>query len=379
MKQLTHRIALTSLSAALALCIFSACQKDQPIVLHTPELPVEFANYAEPQHQGSFFIDPARFHVTDAGATLGRVLFYDKALSKNNTVSCGSCHLQEHGFGDPVAFSQGINGQMLTRNTPAIVNLYDEPFLFWDGRASSLEELALKPVRNHREMGLDNMDFLVAKVEKAPYYHDLFQQAFSTTEVTQERIADALAQFVSSMISGSSKYDKVMAGVEEFTEQEMLGQQVFFGNGRCYNCHLGQDFNERGGGFIDVMPPGGSPFGWGVPRANIGLDKEYADQGMGEFNPALRGEFKIPSLRNCAKTAPYMHDGRFATLEEVVNHYNEGIQNHPNLAPELQDWSVGGPARLGMQEHEVAALVSFLKTLTDDEYLRAEKFSDPFK
>lgn len=369
------------LSSLITLIFLGACSDSDPMIrMKEPVLPAQLANYAEPELLNSFFLDQSRYQVTDAGATLGRVLFYDKILSRTNTVSCGSCHLQEHAFSDDAAFSIGINGQVLARNTPGITNLYDDPFLFWDGRAANLEDLALKPVRNHREMGLDDMGFLVAKISKAPYYASLFEDAFGSTEVTQEKVADALAQFVSSMISAQSKYDRVMAGLDQFSTQEQLGQQVFFGEGRCYNCHLGQDFNQRGGGFIDIDPGfgGGIISGWDS-RANIGLDREYSDQGMGEFSPERRGEFKIPTLRNIALTAPYMHDGRFRTLDEVVQHYNQGIQDHPNLAPELRDWSTGGPARLELEDHEVSALVSFLETLTDDAYLREQKFSNPFE
>ena len=360
---------ILSLALISSFGLFVACNDEQPLIIAPePTLPTALANYTEPAISGNFWVDQSKFNVSDAGATLGRVLFYDKILSKTNKVSCGSCHDQSVGFSDPVALSSGVHEQILTRHTPAIVNAYDDQMLFWDGRVKSLEELVLKPVRNHKEMGLDNMEFLLAKLKKAKYYPALFKDAFGTPEISQERIADAMAQFVRSMVSARSKFDKVMAGEEQFTSLEEQGQSVFFGEGRCYNCHLGQDFNERGGFF----------FGWAKPQANIGLDEEYLDPGVGAFNPDQVGEFKIPSLRNVAVTAPYMHDGRFNTLHEVINHYNNEIADHDNLAFELRDWQTDGPARLGLEEHEVTALIRFLETLTDYEYLKDERFSDPF-
>lgn len=374
-----QRILTLSMLLALSLALLTGCQKDAPaITLRAPELPAQLANYSVPQTSQGFWVDESRYNVTDAGATLGRVLFYDKILSKDNTVACASCHLQEKAFADPVALSTGINGQVLSRHTPAIINIYDDPFLFWDGRAQSVHDLVLKPVRNHKEMGLDDMDFLVAKVQKAHYYPELFKQAFGTNDINKETIADALAQFLSSMISGNSKFDNVMAGQSEFTPSESRGNEIFFGEGRCYQCHSGLDFNTRGGFFIDPGPF--FPFGeWGSPSANIGLDKEYTDQGMGEFAPDLEGVFKIPTLRNIALTAPYMHDGRFATLEDCVDHYSDNIADHDNLAFELQDWERGGPMRLNLSPADKSALVSFLRTLTDESFMHDEKFASPFK
>ena len=197
----------------------------------------------------------------------------------------------------------------------------------------------------------------------------LFTDAFGDSEVTEDRIAIAMAQFVSSMISGNSKFDRANEGVQVFSQVEEMGRNVFFGEGRCYQCHSGLDFNVRGGFFG----------GWGPSRANIGLDEEYMDNGFGVFDPNIEGEFKIPTLRNIAKTAPYMHDGRFASLRDVVNHYNENIADHPNLAFELRDWNTSAPARLGLDESQVNALIKFLETLTDEGFLGDSKFADPFE
>jgi cytochrome c peroxidase len=363
----------TLLLSFLAVIILTACADKDPVILVSePELPAQLANYENPEISSNFWIDESRYNVTDEGATLGRVLFYDKILSKTNRVSCGSCHLQEAGFADPVPLSQGVNGDLLSRHTPGIANNYDDPFLFWDGRSGSLHDLALRPVRNHKEMGIDDTDFIIAKVEKAEYYDDLFTAAYGDSEVTEGRIATAISQFLSSMISANSKFDRVNAGEEVFTDLELKGQNVFFGEGRCYTCHSGLDFNNRGffGG-----PIGGE---WAA-TANIGLDEVYADNGAGELDPERLGEFKIPTLRNIAVTAPYMHDGRFASLEEVIDHYNNNIADHPNLAEELRDWETDGAIKLGLDEVEVQSLIAFLHTLTDDSYLNDPKFSDPFK
>jgi cytochrome c peroxidase len=358
------------LTVALTVLLFASCtDKESLVYAPEPTLPTQVANYATPDHSTSFWIDESLYSVTDEGATLGRVLFYDKILSKNNRVSCGSCHSQQVGFADPVPFSEGINAQILTRHTPAISNCYNDEFLFWDGRAGNLHELALKPIRNHKEMGLDETDFMIAKINKAPYYDALFNAAFGDSEVTEDRIANAMAQFLSSMISGDSKFDRANAGEVIFSQVEDQGRNVFFGEGRCYQCHSGLDFNVRGGFFG----------GWGPSRANIGLDEEYADNGFGVFDPQIEGEFKIPTLRNIANTAPYMHDGRFETLHDVVNHYNKNIADHPNLSVELRDWDTNGPARLGLDEAQVNALIKFLQTLTDEVYLNDSKFSDPFE
>ena len=154
---------------------------------------------------------------------------------------------------------------------------------------------------------------------------------------------------------------------------------IFFGEGTCYNCHSGPDFNDRGGFFFDpLFPPNGGGFGWAQDIADIGLDKTYTDVGMGVFDEALVGVFKIPSLRNVGLTAPYMHDGRFETLEEVVEHYNSGIQRSPNLDNLFKTWDTGETIRLGLSEHQKTALVAFLHSLTDESYMADERFTDPF-
>jgi cytochrome c peroxidase len=369
---------LTLLSLCLLFALIS-CQKDSfQTSIAYPVLPASSYDYTPNWGGMHNHMVGQDLGITDEGATLGRVLFYDKILSIDNTVSCGSCHHQSIGFADQARLSNGIDNQVTDRNAPPISNLYDDNLLFWDGRATSLNDLVLQPVRNHKEMGMENMDFLVAKIKAAPYYGDLFNKAYGTTEVTSERVADAMTQFVKSMIGCDSEMDRKSISGQPLSPQAEEGRNIFFGKGSCYNCHSGPDFNDRGGFFDPFFPPNGGGFGWAQDIADIGLDEEYTDVGMGVFDEALVGVFKIPSLRNVAMTAPYMHDGRFATLEDVINHYDSGIQRSPNLDNVFKSWDTGETIRLNLSETEKSSLVAFLHTLTDENYMYDERFSDPF-
>jgi cytochrome c peroxidase len=338
--------------------------------LRLPEQSYRYADLDLPAHFQAEFVrradnTPDDNPVTDAGATLGRVLFYDTRLSVNNTVSCGSCHVQKNAFVDPKRFSTGFGGKLTDRHAMSLANLRFVPRgrFFWDERAGSLEEAVLLPIQNKVEMGQD-LTKLVEVLGKDAQYAALFGKAFGDAKVTQERIGKALAQFLRSMVSCRSKYDAGLAKVKSvrddfhnFTVQENRGKALFVSN--CAICHLpGPDVN-----FLMIAP------------ANNGLDADYktADGGVGDitFNGRDLGRFKSPSLRNVEHTAPYMHDGRFATLDQVLDHYSKGIQAHPNLDPRMQ--------KLNFTESEKAALVAFLRTLTDDAFLTDPKYSDPWK
>lgn len=373
------KIRLTLLALSFLVVVIS-CQKDTfKTNIKAPDLPELSYEYAPKWGGMHSHMVGQNIGITNAGATLGRVLFYDKILSIDNTVSCGSCHHQSNAFSDETRQSTGIDDQKTTRNAPAISNLYDDNLLFWDGRSPSIKDLVLKPVRNHKEMGMENMDFLVAKIKAAPYYNDLFTKAFGNSDVTSERVADAMTQFIKSMIGCNSEMDRVIVAGQTLSLLAEMGRNVFFGKGTCYNCHSGPDFNDRGGFFGDpFFPPNGGGFGWAQDIADIGLDKQYTDVGMGVFDEALVGVFKIPSLRNVAMTAPYMHDGRFATIEDVVNHYNSGIKKSPNLDNIFRSWDTGDAIKLGLTDQEKAGLVAFLHTLTDKDYMEDQRFSDPF-
>jgi cytochrome c peroxidase len=342
-------------------------------------LPATAFNYANQTLPPSFFVQPILGQdnmpttnlTTDLGATLGRVLFYDKRLSTNQTVSCSSCHQREHGFSDPRKFSVGFNGGLTGRNSMGLSNArwYQRRHFFWDERANTLEDQVLMPIQNSVEMGM-TLEALTNRLAAEPYYTNLFARAFGTTTITSDRISRALAQFVRSIISVRSKYDVgVSNNFRDFTAQEVLGRQIFLGqvgNATCAACH----------GTDNFVP--------GAALNNNGLEFPYVDSGVGAItgNPADNGKFKIPSLRNIELTAPYMHDGRFATLEEVVEFYNSGVVDNPNLSPPLRNPpgspNAGQPRRLNLTTEQKAALVAFMKTLTDTSLATDTKFSDPF-
>lgn len=315
--------------------------------------------------------------ITNAGATLGRVLFYDKKLSANGTISCASCHKQEKGFSDDAILSIGFDGGLTGRHSMTLINarFYQRGRFFWDERASTLEEQVLMPFQDPVEMGM-TLSEVVTTVREQSYYPELFQNAFGTDEINSDRISKALAQFVRSIVSYSSKYDLGRAMVTSpganfpnFTTEENTGKNIFFqtipnGGGACFGCHTTE-------AFISANPG---------PQNN-GLDAfPSTDLGAGNVftNPIFVGRFKTSTLRNIELTAPYMHDGRFATLEEVVEHYNSGVQAHPTLSPALTDAN-GNPIQLNLTETQKSALVAFLKTLTDNSISSEVKWSNPFR
>ncbi len=327
---------------------------------------------------------PSDNPVADAGATLGRVLFYDRKISANSTVACASCHLQEFGLSDPRALSAGFAGGLTRRNSMSLANarFYRSGKFFWDERAETLEEQVLMPFQDPVAMGL-TLEGVVGIVQAQPYYLALFQDAFGSPAIDADRIAKALAQFVRSIVSTTSRYDAARGQVESpretfpnFTAQENRGKAIFMTGGgggrpRCVRCHQSE-------AFVGSAPRGRNTVTTG--STNNGLDAVSTDDlGVAEttMNSADTGKFKVPSLRNVAVTAPYMHDGRFATLDEVVEHYSTGIQNHPNLHPVLRQRG-GSPERFAFSVGESADLVAFLRTMTDDALLSDEKFSDPF-
>ena len=324
----------------------------QPFNYSNPDLPAHFtANRVQNADN-----TPANNPTTDAGATLGRVLFYDKNLSANNTISCGSCHIQANGFSDPDQLSTGFAGGLTGRHSMSLANAryYRNGRFFWDERAATLEQQVLMPIQDSVEMGL-TLNELVSRVSAQEYYPELFADAFGTPTVTSDRISRALAQFVRSMVSYESKYDVgLQTNFANFTREENRGRRIFFdrNEGNCVACH-GTD------AIISNQ------------ARNNGLDATTTDSGAGG------GEFKAPSLRNIALTEPYMHDGRFQTLAEVVAFYNNGVQNHPNLDPLLEN-NNGQPRRLNLNAQDQADLIAFLNTLTDNEFITDTKFSDPF-
>jgi cytochrome c peroxidase len=301
---------------------------------------------------------PANNPITDAGATLGRVLFYDTRLSSTNTIACGSCHIQSLGFGDTARFSPGVAG-VTARHTMSLANarFYSRGKFFWDERAATLEDQVLMPIQNPVEMG-ETLDGVVTKVSAASFYPALFQAAFGSSQITSSAISLALAQYVRSMVSSNSKFDKAFAGAgppnfSGFTAQEQQGQQLFTGPAGCALCHA---TNAQ---VLDNIH-------------DTGLDSTITDIGTGN------GSFKAPSLRNVGLRASFMHDGRFQTLQQVVAFYDSGVQPNPNLDPRLRAPN-GSPRRLNLTQAQRDALVAFLNTLTDSTYVSAARFSNPFQ
>jgi cytochrome c peroxidase len=300
---------------------------------------------------------PPENRITNAGATLGRVLFYDVRLSATDDVACASCHLQEFGFGDTLRLSKGIYGRPTKRRTLALANarFNADGRFFWDQRAASLEAQVLQPIQDTMEMGMD-LDGLERKLSGEPIYPALFAAAFGSPQVTREGISRALAQFVRSLVSSESRFDAVFltGGAPDeslLTDEEREGYRLFNSVG-CAGCHRSvTQFADKAN--------------------NNGLDLIPADTGAGG------GQFKAASLRNVAVRPPYMHDGRFADLREVVEFYDHDVQDNPDLDPRMREVD-GTPRRLGLTTTQVNALVAFMGALTDSSFLKADRFSDPF-
>ena len=305
---------------------------------------------------------------TVEGAELGRFLFYDPILSADNTFSCASCHRQEAAFSDsPNRFSKGIDGNLMTRNTMPLFNLAWYPALFWDGKAASIEEQVFHPVRAHDEMNLD-WTTVVQRIKQSDFYRPKFQSAFGNTEIDSVLIARAIAQFERTLISSNSKYDKVIRGEDYFTADEYQGFVLINDQtkGDCLHCHttdanaLGTTGKFSNNGLVAAFKP-----------------DDYSDKGKAELTGQNQdvGQFRIPSLRNVAVTAPYMHDGRFPTLEEVLDFYSEGVNNSYNIDSKMGFAHQGG---VQLTKDEKQKVIAFLKTLTDTTFLTNPEFGNPF-
>jgi cytochrome c peroxidase len=294
---------------------------------------------------------------TVAGVLLGRYLFHDPVLSGDSTLACAGCHQPELGFADDRALSEGIDGTEGRRNASALSNLGFLTRFFWDGRAQSLEDQALEPVADPIEMHL-SWDEAEARLASHRFYPTLFERAFGTRVVTRERTVKAIAQFERTLVSANSKFDRERRGEATYTPEEALGEQIFQNErGDCFHCHFVTPV------FTDNL------------FHNVGIDSVLIDRGLGELTGEVRdmGLFKTPSLRNVEFTAPYMHDGRFETLTEVVEHYNSGGFLTPTVDPLIR---VG--QGLGLTDEEVQGLVAFLKALSDPDFLTNPAHRSPF-
>ena len=342
-------------------------QEDYNVLKQTLNLPEKPYDYSLTTSFGN--VNFPTFN-NDAKATLGRVLFYDKQLSANNKVSCASCHDQKRAFADPINFSKGFEGKATLRNSFALggVATFADAYgdgnssggsFFWDNRASSVAEQSRQTLQDPIEMGMD-LHVLPQKINVEPYYQILARKAFGTETLDDNMILDAISSFVNSFSTTKSKFDEGMQqrgsmfeNFPNYTAQENLGKNLYLQH--CATCH-GENMSRTN-----------------LPFANNGLDMVYKDKGVGAItrNPVEEGKFKIPLLRNIALTGPYMHDGRFETLEEVIEHYNSGIKQHRNLNEELK-------TPMNLSQEDKAALLAFLNTLTDYEFIKEVKYSNPF-
>ena len=329
-----------------------------------PDYPIHYINTLADNNE------PANNQATDTGAILGRILFFDKQMSVNNTISCASCHQQGIAFTDNNQFSTGIDGVNVTAaHSMRLLNarFYEDGSFFWDKRAQTLEEQSTMPIMDSVEMGFDasngGIDALITKMNTIEYYPALFEMVFGDNAITHDRIQRALAQYIRCMVSTDSRFDQAFAQVynpnapgdgvgqnfPEFTAEENLGKQIFTtnqGNINCATCH--------------ELPT----FALNENSRSIGL---------------VAGEtivFKAPSLKNVGTSAQFMHDGRFSSLAEVVEFYNSGIQLGPSLDNRLMQ--NGQPRRMNLTQAEKDALVAFLRTLTDETVVNDPKFADPF-
>lgn len=301
--------------------------------------------------------------LTKEGIHLGKKLFFDTILSADNTISCATCHNPKKSFSDNSRFSSGVTGALGTRNTMPLFNLAwnFEDRLAWDGKELGLERQAFEPVTNHLEMNSD-WTMVVNKLKNHTEYPNLFRQAFGNIKIDSNLVVKALAQFERTLISGNSKFDRFLRGEAKLTNEEANGFNVFMDENRgdCFHCH-GSDNN---------------PLWTDYKFHNNGLDSNFTDLGLGAVtgDPLDNGKFKTPSLRNLAFTAPYMHDGRFSTLEEVINHYNEGLNYSATVSPLLKKVLQGG---VQITAKEKADLKAFLLTLSDSTFVNNITFDNP--
>ncbi|PQJ81019.1 cytochrome-c peroxidase [Polaribacter porphyrae] len=307
-------------------------------------------------------IVPANNPLTQEGVALGKKLFFDKILSGDGTQSCASCHNPQKAFTDNLQFSSGIDGKQGIRNAMPLFNLawnFDEKFA-WDGKDFSLENQALEPVLNPIELHSDWKN-VAKKLQNHSEYPTLFLQAFGTSNIDSTLVTKALAQFERTLISGNSKFDQYLLGEATLTPEEQNGFNIFMDEARgdCFHCH-GSDNN---------------PLWTDNQFHNNGLDASFSDLGLGAVtgDPADNGKFKSPSIRNLKFTAPYMHDGRFVTIEEVINHYSEGLKPSSTIDPLMKKVNQGG---VGLSAKDKADLKAFLLTLSDDDFVNNPDFQE---
>jgi cytochrome c peroxidase len=355
-------------SSFLLLCfiiLITACKKDTEPISPSPS---PFTLKHEGLPTPSIAADNP---FTKEGIELGRRLFYEKLLSKDATMSCASCHAQANAFADTTQFSIGVEGLPGKRQAMAVFNMaWNENEFFWDGRAHLLRDQALLPIQDPLEMN-ETLENVIAKLHQQDDYVQRFKKAFDNGQISELNISLALEQFMNTIVSNKSKYDKFLANEVQLSPSEERGRQLFFApfdpnnqassGANCANCHGGPNFENDS-------------------YMNNGLDAEenITDLGRKEVlnTPFTKGTFKVPSLRNIELTFPYMHDGRFKTLEEVIDHYDHGVEFSSTLNATLA--SIQNNNGLMLRPQDKVDLIAFLKTLTDYELINNADYSDPF-
>ncbi len=334
-------------------------------------VPVGPYQFVYPANFGNRISIPADNTTTRQGVYLGRMLFYETRLSANNSLSCASCHKQELAFTDGKAFSEGVDHQLTPRNAMSLANLLWARKFFWDGRATGLEAQAEIPMSNPHEMG-QSLALSAQKLITDKQYLPLFKLVYGDENITGDRIVKAIAQFERTLISANSKYDQYLAGTYQPTTDELKGMDLF--------NHAPQP--ERGIRGANCTHCHGGPKTYQELFHNNGLDSLPKDNGIETISGLAtdRGRFKVPTLRNIELTAPYMHDGRFKTLNEVLDHYSDHVQASASLSTVFRGESNElGAKQLKLSGAEKKQVIAFLNMLTDSTFVHDPRFSDPHK
>lgn len=340
--------------AVVASLLLLSCNTDDSYINIPEDRPYGFVI---PENFPDVLQDIERNYPTENGVALGRKLFYDGRLSRDNTISCAFCHEQQYAFTHHGhQLSHGIDNLIGTRNAPAVQNMIFQDEYFYDGASNSIEMLSIVPIHNPVEMD-SNLPEITAKLKKDDAYLAMFESAFDDGEISSSNMLKALAQFMTVMISANAKYDKHLRGEPQgtFSEKELLGKSLFEAN--CASCHATSIFTDN------TFRNNGLP-----PNPNLNdLGRE-----MVTGFPEDKYKFKVPSLRNVALTAPYMHDGRFGSLASVLNFYSDGVQHTDNLDPLLIQSN--GELGIPLTDDEKEAIIEFLHTLTDEEFINNPEF-----
>ncbi|NVK28566.1 MAG: c-type cytochrome [Flavobacteriia bacterium] len=338
MKPELHSIKLLALAGSLSLLSSCSHEPAEPAFGFYPSRDFPPVEYSSPDNP-----------ITKDGFELGRDLFYENGLSLDSSINCSSCHAQTHAFADHnVPLSQGVGGKLGRRNSPALMNLAWMPKFMADGGIVHLDVMPLAPITDTLEMALP-MREAVDRLASSDKYRSKFERAFGSDTITSQRIFFAMSQFMVFMVSDNSRYDKFIDGDEEFSDSELRGYSLF--KTHCASCHTEPLFTD-------------------YSYERNGIDSQFDDLGRGRItlDPDDNGKFKVPSLRNVELTYPYMHDGRFFTLSQVLDHYSNDVV--PNSSDRLSQ-------PLNLTQNEKNDIISFLKTLTDHSFISNPILAEP--